>query len=82
MITATESQELDTAYALEYALAEAGKSDRWVPAGGGKERMFPARSGARLLYCYNFHLGRHAYLNCDTDTILTDEEAAAHMQMY
>ncbi len=64
---------------LEYEMARAGNADRWVPACGGYETPFRSRSGARLLYCYNFALQRHAYVNCDTDMVLTDEEAKGAM---
>lgn len=47
----------------------------WVPACGGGEVPFWTRNGYRLLYCWQASTGRHAYLNCDTDIILTDEEA-------
>jgi len=56
--------------------------DAWEPACGGTEQPFTARSGARLLYCYNSALQRHAYVNLDTDMVLTDEEARAHLQTY
>lgn len=49
--------------------------DEWVPACGGTERAFTSRSGINLLYCWNPGQNRHAYLNLDTDIILTDEEA-------
>lgn len=52
----------------------------WVPACGGTETPFVSRSGLRLLYCYQASTGRHAYLNCDTDVILTDEEANAALR--
>ncbi len=48
----------------------------WYPANNGSETPFLTRSGVRLLYCYQPSTGKHAYLNCDTDLILTDEEAA------
>jgi hypothetical protein len=54
----------------------------WHPACGGTETPFIARSGARLLYCFQPSSGNHAYLNLDTDTILTNEEAELHMQLY
>ena len=47
----------------------------WVPACNGTEVPFISRSGIRLLYCWQPSAGRHAYLNCDTDIILSDEEA-------
>lgn len=65
----------------EYMMARVGRADRWVPACGGTETPFTARSGRRLMYCWNPATGQHGYIDCDTDTILTDEEAAAHMQI-
>lgn len=47
----------------------------WVPASGGTETPFLSRSGRTLLYCWQQTTGRHAYLDCGTDLILTDEEA-------
>ncbi len=58
-----------------YKFAVAIHADRWVPANGGTETPFTARTGHRLLYCYNPRLGRHAYLDLGSDIILTDEEA-------
>jgi len=49
----------------------------WIPACGGTEVPFNTRSGRRLLYCWQPTTGRHAYLDCGTDIILTDEEAFA-----
>jgi hypothetical protein len=46
-----------------------------VPAHGGTETEFTARTGKRLLYCYNPRLGRHAFLDLGSDIILTDDEA-------
>lgn len=54
------------------AKAEQGN---WVPACGGTEVPFTTRGGLRLLYCYQATTGRHAYLNVETDIILSDEEA-------
>ena len=47
----------------------------WIPACDMTETPFMTRTGYRLLYCYQPSTGRHAYLNCDTDIILTDDEA-------
>ena len=47
----------------------------WIPANGGSETPTTYPSGRRLLYCYQQRTGRHAYLDCDTDMILTDDEA-------
>jgi hypothetical protein len=49
----------------------------WEPACNRTEVPFTSRSGLRLLYCYQATTGKHAYLNCDTDIILTDDEATA-----
>jgi hypothetical protein len=63
----------------EYMMARVGRANAWVPACGGYETPFTARSGKRMLYCYNFALAQHAYIDVNTDTILTDAEAAAHL---
>ncbi|HPT72127.1 MAG TPA: hypothetical protein PLE74_07575 [Candidatus Cloacimonadota bacterium] len=47
----------------------------WIPACNNTEVPFIARSGMRLLYCWQPSTGRHAYLNCETDIILSDEES-------
>lgn len=48
----------------------------WYPACNGTEVPFHTRTGRRLLYCWQPSTGKHAYLDCDTDLILSDEEAA------
>lgn len=48
----------------------------WVPANAGTETPFLTRSGRTLLYCWQQTTGRHAYLDCGTDIILSDEDAA------
>ena len=59
-----------------FARLDAWKAEGdWVPASGGTETPFTTRTGARLLYCYRPRDGAHAYLDCGTDMILTDEEA-------
>jgi hypothetical protein len=57
------------------ALDQRKQQGNWIPACGGSEVPFISRSGLRLLYCWQPYSGRHAYLNCDTDIVLTDEEA-------
>jgi hypothetical protein len=47
----------------------------WIPACGGTELPFLTRTGHRLLYCWQPSTGKHAYLDCGTDLILTDDEA-------
>lgn len=56
--------------------------DNWYPACNGTETSFIARSGKRLLYCYQPLTGNHAYLDVDSDIILTDEEARVHLATY
>ena len=63
----------------DFANAVATRADRWVPACNGTETAFRSRSGVRLLYVYNPATGRHAYLNADTDVVLTDAEAEAYL---
>lgn len=58
------------------ALAAKADSGMWVPANGRTEVPFMCK-GRRLLYCWNTGTGQHAYLDCDSDVILSDEEAAA-----
>lgn len=53
----------------------AKRQPNWVPANGGTETPFTTRSGRRLLYVWDTRSGRHAYLDCQTDLVLTDEEA-------
>ena len=48
----------------------------WVPACGGTEQPFAMR-GYRLQYLWQPSTGRHAYINCDTDILLTDAEVSA-----
>jgi hypothetical protein len=55
---------------------------RWVPACGGTEKPFRTRTGRRLLYCWHTQTGDHAYLDCDTDIILTAEEAANALALH
>ena len=70
-----ESQLRELNGVLDYNRAKATKADRWVPANGGYETECRYRTGRRLLYCYNFAEGRHAYLDLDQDRILSDREA-------
>jgi hypothetical protein len=48
----------------------------WIPACNGTETPIKVK-GFRLLYCWNPVTGKHAYLNLDTDIILSDEEHLA-----
>jgi len=68
---------LDILAARETAAA----NGNWVRASNGTETPFISRSGRRLLYCWQPSTGKHAYLDCDTDIILSDSEAANYLQM-
>jgi hypothetical protein len=58
------------------------KDDSWVPACGGTEVPFKSRSGRRLQYVWQPSTGHHAYLDVDSDIILSDEEAEVCLQMH
>lgn len=62
--------------------ANAPANDNWMPACGGTETPFTARSGRRLLYCWQPSTGRHAYLDLGSDLILSDEEAQNALQLF
>ena len=64
---------------LEYATARVGNLDRSVPACSGTETPFRTRTGATLLYVWNPARNAHAYLDCGSDIILTDEQARARL---
>ena len=66
----------ETAIARIFAEACKNSTDTWLPASGGTETAFTSRSGVRMLYCYNPGQNRHAYLNIDTDIIMTQDEAS------
>jgi hypothetical protein len=60
-----------------------GKSEGdWFPASNGTETPFHARTGKRLLYCWQPSTGRHAYLDLGSDIILSDDEAFAALDLY
>ncbi len=53
----------------------------WVPACGGTEVPFMSRSGIRMQYLFQPSTGIHAYINCGTDIIMSDEEASQALQV-
>lgn len=63
------------------AARKAAEQGNWFPANNGTETPFTSRTGKRLLYCYQPTTGHHAYLDLGSDIILTDEEAAAALQL-
>lgn len=60
-----------------YIRAGIADTSNWYPACMGTEEPFKSRSGLRLLYVWQPATGKHAYINLDTDIILSDEEATA-----
>ena len=70
----TENNEISIADLLENRQREKEQGN-WVPASGGTETPFNTRSGRRLLYCWQPSTGKHAYLDCQSDLLLTNEEA-------
>jgi hypothetical protein len=58
------------------------KEDSWIPACGGTEVPFKSRSGKRLQYVWQPSTGHHAYLDVDSDIILSDEEAQAALALH
>jgi hypothetical protein len=62
-------------------LAENKLNDNWLPACGGTEEPFVSRSGKRLQYVWQPSTGHHAYLDLDSDLILSDEAAQAALQL-
>lgn len=68
-----------TVVELIKAREEKASQGNWVPASGGTEVPFRTRNGYTLLYCWQWSTGRHAYLNVETDIILSDEDARLAM---
>ena len=76
---------MNNQYSVQGRLIEAKKraeQGNWFPACDGTEQPFITRTGMRLLYCYQPTTGRHAYLNLNTDIILTDAEAQAALALF
>jgi hypothetical protein len=71
MIAVAEMSISEQIESIQYAMSNGD----WFPANGGTEKPFRSRSGIRMLYCWQPSTGRHAYLNCNTDMLMTDEEA-------
>ena len=63
-------------------IAKLIKDDSWVPACGGTETPFKSRTGKRLQYVWQPSTGQHAYLDLDSDIILSDEEAEASLALH
>jgi len=58
------------------------REGNWVPACNGTETPFFTRTGRRLQYLWQPSTGRHAYIDCDTDIILSDDEAFAALGQF
>ena len=65
-----------TLFELLKEATERAQQGNWEPASGRTEEPFMTRSGRRLLYCYQASTGKHAYLDLETDMILSEIEAA------
>jgi hypothetical protein len=61
------------------AVDSANRQGPWVVASNGTELPFMTRSGKMLQYCYQPSTGDHAYLDCGTDLILSNEEACCYL---
>lgn len=81
LIDAVKSGTMTLDQALRASEARANQG-AWVPASNQTEVPFVTRSGHKLLYCYQASTGRHGYLNCETDMILSDEEAAQALALF
>jgi hypothetical protein len=57
------------------ARQQKAEQGHWVPACGGTEVPFWTRGGRRLLYCWQPSTGKHAYVDVQTDLILSNEDA-------
>jgi len=79
--TAPTCKVLSVADVLEERKIRA-EQGAWTPACGGTETPFLTRTGRRLLYCYQATTGKHAYLDCETDLILSDDEASSALAVY
>lgn len=66
-MTQTLAEALDAAEARRY------QNGSWVPGCGGTEQPMTV-NGVRVLYCWHTGTGEHAYMNLDTDMIMTDAE--------
>jgi hypothetical protein len=62
-----------TASQIGYRQAVTMNLDIWVPACGGTEEISLVRN-KRILYCYNPKTKKHAWLDVDSDMIMTNEE--------
>jgi len=47
----------------------------WRPASGGTEKPFTTRTGRRLLYVHQPSTGQSAYMDMDTDIVLSQRDA-------
>ena len=73
------SQTISIADQLDEISRRRKQRANWVPACGGSETPFTCK-GRRLLYCWNGLGGNdceHAYLDLDTDMILSEREESA-----
>ncbi len=74
-------EKITVAEMLEKRAKEKEQGD-WYPASSGAETPFITRTGRRLLYVWQPSTGKHAYLDCNTDLILSDEEAQLALGLF
>ena len=74
--------KIENEEAAGIAAGPGARGDNWVPACGGTEVPFTTRTGKRLLYVWQPSTGNHAYLDLDTDIILSDDEARIALATY
>lgn len=70
------------AMSVEYTAKADRSQGNWYPACNGTETPFKTRGGHTLLYCWQPSTGNHAYLNVETDMLLSDDEARATLALY
>lgn len=64
------------------SLEDRRQCGRWVPACGGAEKPFKTRTGKTLLYVWNTGTGEHAYLDCETDLIMSHVDSIAALALH
>jgi hypothetical protein len=68
-------------YRLDRAI-ERQQQGNWYPACGGTEVPFISRSGVKMLYCWQPSTGKHGYIDCGRDMLMTDDDVRNALQTY
>lgn len=74
--------EMRRPWVSTYVVTRDREQGAWVPACNGTEVPFTARNGQRLLYCWQPLTGNHAYIDVNTDMVLTTEQALRAMGQF